>query len=251
LRTTLLVIAAAVVFWGCSSTKETQIPSADRLYLQATEKFNNEEYLEAIEDFKTITIQYQGSEYADKAEYFLAECRYRREEYILAAAEYDILIRTMPSSALVAQARYRKAMSYYNLSPKSYLDQKYTTQAIDEFQAFLEYSPTDSLAKGASEKIVELNNKLAKKDYDNAQLYYRMDYFKAAMAYYDYVLEHYHDSEYADHALVGKARCQLERKDYAGAQQSIDQFFDRFPGSLVTVDVQELQKEVHTAQQMH
>jgi len=79
------VIAAAIIFWGCSSTKETQIPSADRLYAQAMAKFNSEEYLEAIEDFKTITIQYQGSEYADKAEYFLAECRYRREEYILAA----------------------------------------------------------------------------------------------------------------------------------------------------------------------
>ena len=215
------------------------------------EKFNDGEYLDAIEDFKTITIKYQGSEYADKAEYYLAECRYLREEYILAAAEYDILIRTMPSSLLVPKARYKRAMSYYNLSPKSFLDQKYTTQAIDEFQAFLEYSPTDSLVKGAAEKITELNNKLAKKDYDNAQLYYRMDYYKAAIAYFDYVLEHYHDSEYADDAMLGKARCQLERKDYAGAQQSIDQFMERYPQSPVKEDVQALQKEVQAAQEIH
>ncbi|MCX6136529.1 MAG: outer membrane protein assembly factor BamD [Ignavibacteriales bacterium] len=249
MRTTLISILVACICWGCSSSKETQIPSADRLYKQAMEKFNDEDYLSAIEDFKTITIQYQGSDYADKAEFHLAECRYLREEFILAAAEYDVLIRSMPSSPMVPTARYKKALSYYNLSPKPQLDQKYTTQAIDEFQAFLEYSPADSLAKSAAEKITELNNKLASKDFENARLYYRMGYYKAAIAYYDYVLEHYHDSEFADDALLGKARCQKERKDFAGALQSIDLFLERYPSSDLKPALLELQTDVRSTMQ--
>ena len=229
---------------GCSSTKEIETLSAEVRFAQAMVKFNDESYLEAIEDFKIITVQYPGSSVADSAQLHLADCRYRRGEYILAGAEYEMLVRTMPSSPLVARARYMKAMSGYELSPKSELDQKYSREAIDDFQTFIEYSPSDTLAKDAAAKIVELNNKLAKKEFENGKLYFRLEYFKAAITYFDNVLEHYHDTEYADDALFGKARALRERHDYAGALDAIALFFQKYPSSDLKAEVEALKTNV-------
>lgn len=229
---------------GCSSTKELPLQSAEHLYDQAMAKYDDRDYLDAINDFKTITVQYPGSAFADKAEFYMGECRFKREEFILAAAEFDILIRTMPSSPLVPRARFEKAMSYYELSPKAQLDQKYSLQAVDEFQAYIEYSPQDSLVPVAEKLIAELNDKLAKKEYESAMLYFKLEYYRAAIVYFDYVLEHYHDTEYADEAMLGKARAQYGRHDYDGALATLKSFADRFPSSGLRQDAEKLRKEV-------
>jgi len=231
-------------FFGCGSSKETESLPAEERFADAMTKFIHENYLEAAEDFKTVTVQYPGSAFADSAQFLIGECRYRREEFILAGSEYDLLVRTMPSSPLVIKARYMKAMSNYELSPKSELDQKFTKEAIDDFQAFIEYYPTDSLAKVAAAKIVELNNKLAKKEYDNGKLYLRLEYYRSAIAYFDLVLDRYHDSDYADDAMLGKAMALRERHDYTAALDAINLFFQKYPSSSLKNDAETLKSNI-------
>jgi outer membrane protein assembly factor BamD len=244
LSVTLLCIVSALAFISCSSSKEVESLSVEERFAQAMHKFKEGDYLDAIEDFKIVTIQFPGSAVADDAQFNIAECRYLRDEYILAGAEYDLLVRTMPSSSLVPKARYMKAMSGYNLSPKPDLDQKYTHEAIDDFQTYIEYSPADTLAKDAATKIAELINKLAKKEFENGKLYYRLEYYKAAIAYFDNVMERFHDSEYADDALLGKARAMRDRRDYAGALDAIHLFLEKYPASDLKNEIESLKSEV-------
>ncbi|HLF19513.1 MAG TPA: outer membrane protein assembly factor BamD, partial [Bacteroidota bacterium] len=190
----IVFVAASVTFSACESEETTQQVSVEKRFSVGMKNFQDEEYLDAIEDFKIVTLQFQGSRLADDAQFYLAESRYLREEYVLAAYEYDLLLRTMPTSEFVARARFRKALCYYSLSPDSYRDQGYTRKAIDEFQAFLEYNPTDSLATGAEAKIAELNMKLAEKEYENGIIYMRMEYYKSASISFDFVLEKFHDT---------------------------------------------------------
>lgn len=234
----------AFFYFGCSSSKEVELLSAEDRYAQAMAKFNKEDYLDASEDFKTVTVQYPGSSLADDAQFHIGECHYLRGEYILAGSEYDLLIRTMPSSSFAAKARYMKAMSDYSLSPKSELDQKYTREAIDDFQTFIEYSPTDSLAKDAAAKISELNDKLAKKEFENGKLYFKLEYYKAAVAYFDNVMDRYHDTQYADDALLWKARALRERHDYSGALDAVNLFFDKYPSSGLKVEAETLKADI-------
>jgi outer membrane protein assembly factor BamD len=244
LSVTLLCIASALVFVCCSSSKEVESLSVEERFAMAMHKFKEGDYLDAIEDFKIVTVQFPGSAVADDAQFNIAECRYLRGEYILAGAEYDLLVRTMPSSPLVPKARYMKAMSGYNLSPKPDLDQKYTREAIDDFQTYIEYSPADTLAKDAATKIAELINKLAKKEFENGKLYYRLEYYKAAIAYFDNVMERFHDSEYADDALLGKALAMRDRRDYAGALDAIHLFLEKYPASDLKKEIESLKLEV-------
>lgn len=237
-------IVVSAIFSSCSSTKEVENIPADVRYQQAKALFDDENYLEAIEEFKIVIVQFQGSEFADDAQFYLAEARFRRGEYILAAAEYDNLVRTMPTSVFATLSRYKKGLSHYLLSPKPQLDQKYSRYAIDDFQTYIEYSPKDSLVADAEKKITELNEKLAKKLFDSGKLYYRMDYYRASIAYFDKVISEYNDSPFADDAMLWKARSQNERKDFAGATLTLNDLIKKFPGTDLTVDIEDLRSTI-------
>jgi len=229
---------------GCTSEEaERQMPAAERFAL-GMELFNDEDYLQAIEEFKVVTLQYQATAFADDAQFYMAESRMAREEFILAAFEYDILLRTMPTSEFVSRARFQRATCYYNMSPSSRLDQENSRKAIDEYQAFIEYHPTDSLATVAEQRITEMNTKLAQKDFDNGMTYLRLEYNKAAVYYFDLVLEKYHDTPYAEPALLRKAQAQVARKRYAEAKEALDRFREKYPNSTLGSDAEALQADV-------
>jgi outer membrane protein assembly factor BamD len=229
---------------GCGSDEATKQLSAEERYELGMKAFKDEDYLAAIEEFKVVSLQYQGSKVADSAQFYMAECRYLREEYILAAFEYDVLLRTMPSSPLVSRARFRRATCFFELSPKSILDQNYSRKAIDEYQAFLEYHPTDTLVSLAEQRINELNTKLAQKDFENGITYMHMEYYKAAAYYFDVVLDKYHDTQYAEQALLKKAEALTNRKKYAEAKEALEKFREKYPLSVLKSDADKLNSDI-------
>jgi outer membrane protein assembly factor BamD len=237
-------VAFLTLIVGCGTSEAVKQLSADERYELGMKAFKNEDYLEAIEEFKVVALQYQGSKVADSAQFYMGECRFLREEYILAAFEYDILIRTMPSSSFVPRARFRRATCYYELSPNPILDQNYTKKAIDEYQAFLEYHPTDTLVPQAEKRINELNTKLAKKDFENGVTYMHMEYYKAATYYFDVVLDKYHDTPYAEPAMLKKAEALAQRKKYADAKEALEKFRDKYPTSALRSDADKLGADI-------
>lgn len=230
---------------SCRSSGEIQTLSAKERFELGKQKFDDGDYLEAMDDFTAVTLQYPGSDVADDAQFFLAECRFRRGEFLLAAYEYETLRRNMPSSPFDAKAQYMIGLSYYSLSPKSPLDQDYTRKAIDAFQAFLEYFPTHELAPDGEGKIRELTNRLARKDYDTAVLYMKMENFKAATFYFDAVIDKYHDTEYAERAHFGKIEALVARRRFEEARVEIDRFQVRYPNSEFRDGVESLKGRVN------
>jgi len=229
---------------SCGSSNVTQILSAEERFQLGKEKFGKGDYLEAIGDFEIVKLQFPGSAVADSAQYFLAECHFNREEYLLAAEEYQVLKRNMPASTLVPSAQYKTGLSFYNLSPKPSLDQKYTMRAINELQAFIEYFPKNDLVPDAEAKIKELNARLAKKIYDSAVLYMNMEYYRSATIYFNSVVEKYHDTQYAEPALIGKVRSLILRRKYQEARQEIDKFIDKYPNSTLINQAKSLKDEI-------
>lgn len=246
LHTFIVLFLFSILFSGCGSDDATKQLSAEERYELGMKAFKDEDYLAAIEEFKVVSIQYQGSKVADSAQFYMAESRYLHGEYILAAFEYDILVRNMPASIFVSRSRFRRATCFYELSPQSRLDQNYSRKAIDEYQAFLEYHPADTLAPLAEERIVELNTKLAKKDYESGITYMHMEYYKAATYYFDLVLEKYHDTQYAEPALFKKAEALTNRKKYADAKEAVDKFCAKYPTSSMKSDADQLRIDIES-----
>jgi outer membrane protein assembly factor BamD len=239
-----VVIAFAAILSSCGSSNVTQNLSAEDRFELGKNKFNDGSYLDAINEFEIVKIQYPGSSVADDAQLYLADSRYHLEEFLLAAEEYQTLKRNMPASPFVPEAQFKTAMCYYNLSPKSLLDQRYTKRALDEFQTFLEYYPMHKLAPEADAKIKELNTRLAKKLFDSAELYMTMEYYKAATIYYNAVVEKYHDTKYAEPAMLGKVKSLVIRKKYDEAKEDIAKFLARYPESEMKNEAEGLRKDV-------
>jgi outer membrane protein assembly factor BamD len=240
----VLCVCAVLILAGCGSTEVTTVMDVEAHFAHAKALYDKGDYLEAINEFTVITLQYQGSSYAPDAQFYLGECRFMRGEYLLASFEYSIVKRNYPASNRVADASYKTALCYYYLSPKPALDQQYTRKAIDEFQSYVEYYPADTNAADASARIRELTTRLAKKEYETARLYATMEYYRSAVFYFDDVIEKYHDTEYAPLAFIGKVEMLIGRKKYADASNEAKRFFEKYPNSVLRGRMEKLKVDI-------
>ena len=170
----------------------------------------------------------------------------KREEYILAAYQFSKLIKSMPSSEFLPDAQFMLSDCYYELSPDYTLDQQYTKKAIEEFQVFIDFYPLNARAADAESKIKELNDKLARKEYEDARLYDKMDYYLAAFKYYDSVMEVYHDTQYAPLALYNKINLLVDRKKNSEALAESQKFLQKYPNDKNFNDVQKIEKSLES-----
>lgn len=229
----LSILILSVLIYSCSSSGVSDIQTDDpeKAMLVAMKNYDKKDYLQAIDDFSLIKIKFSGTKVADKAQYYLAMCYYQRKEYILAASEFENLIKNFSTSPYAIQGRYHLAMCYYGLSPDFSLDQTYSKYAIIEFQNFLELYPGEKLAPDAEVKIKELKNKLAYKEYKSGELYMTMENYKAAIYYFENVLQEYFDTDYADDALYGKIQALIYKKKNTDALKEIERFEKKFSKS--------------------
>ncbi len=238
----ILLLACMVTTWGtgCGSSGEILNIGAEERFAVGKKLFDEGDYLEAIAEFQIVKLQYPGSAVADDAQFYTGESHFNRGEYLLAIEEFRTLKRNMASSPLVPAAQYRIALSYYVLSPRPELDQTYTRQSIDEFQAFVEYYPLDERRNDAEEKIKELNGRLAEKLFDSAEQYVKLGYHRSAGYYFDFVIQQYHDSPFAEPAYVGKIRSLITRRRFDEAREEISKFLERYPETSLRGEVEGL-----------
>ena len=229
---------------GCSGGKDTTLLAPEEHFNYAMELFQDEDYQGAQQEFQTILLQYPGSAVNDDAQYYLGLTYFSRDQYLLAAYEFSKLIRDIPASEFVPESQYMLAESYYQLSPAYQLDQSYTRKAIEEFQAFIDYFPLSPKVEEAELKINELNNKLAEKLFNNAIIYERMEYNRAAIKYYGAVQETYHDTEYGPRALLKRIELEIKNDKLEDAKVDINNFLARYPDHESALEVRKLEEQL-------
>jgi outer membrane protein assembly factor BamD len=236
----LILFLIPFIIAGCSSSLDTTNLSPSERLAHAQKLYNDEDYLEALNEFQSIILQFPGNAVVDDAQYYLGLSRYQRDEFILAGYEFSKLIKTMPASELVSEAQYMLAQSYYELSPVFSLDQTYTRKAIEEFQAFIDFFPANPRVTEAEQKIKQLNSKLAQKEYNNAVIYEKMEYYNAALIYYNNVSELYHDTRFAPDALYNRIQLLVKRNRTREAVTDIEKFIQRYPDNNNISELQAL-----------
>lgn len=226
-----VICLIALIGLGCSGRSPEPSWQAEEYFEYARELYDSEDYYESANEFTIIILRYAGSSVADSAQYFLGMSHYNLEEYIISAAEFSKLINNLPQSPLVPDCQYMLGMSYYEMSPRAALDQEYTRKALRALQIFVEDFPRHALREDVDIKLLELREKLAQKEFLNADLYRKMYRFRSSLIYFDIVLARYYDTSWADDALLGKALVYLELEEWENARESLLIFKDKFPDS--------------------
>jgi outer membrane protein assembly factor BamD len=242
----LAIFSLLITIWACSSSVNTVDFGPEESLQYAISLYADEDYVDAATEFEALLLQYPGSVIVDNAQYYLGLCRFERGEYIIAAYEFSKLIKNMPASDFVSKAQFMLAETYYELSPNYNLDQKYTKKAIEEYQAFIDFFPLNEKVAEAEQKIKELNDKLARKDYDTAVIYEKMDYYTAAIKYFDSVVETYHDTKYAPQAMYRKIQVLMDREREDEALTEMKKFLKQYPDDDNFDTVEELKNSLES-----
>lgn len=242
----LLIFILSMILVSCSSYNVRPNMAPKERFELAKKMFNNRDFFEAKTQFKILTLNSPGVQFIDEVQYLLAECHFNLKEYIIAADEYGRLIRLYPKSSWLDDAQFKIGLCYYKLSPKPSLDQQYTYQAIENFQRFLEDFPKSELVPKAAKMLQKCRTKLAEKEYKAGELYRKLNFYSAALVYFNSVLETYYDTKFAEAALYWKGEClyKLERKNEA--HQVFIGLIEKYPYSKYKIKAQKRIKEIES-----
>lgn len=241
-----LVLLAPLLFLAAcgDSSQALRTMTTEERFRQGMTALEDEDYLEAQEAFNTIILQDPASDYADDAQFYLAESYFRDDDYKLAAFNYNRLRTSFPNSPYYKDAFFRSGEAYYKSSLSYDRDQRESKFAIDVYRAFSTYYAADSLAPIAQARIAELQTKLAQKDYMTAELYWRMEEYGSALVYYEKVIEEYPNTEFYQLSTVGRIKALRELNRKSEALDVARKFIDENPSSMHLGQIRQLQLEL-------
>jgi len=242
--TRLLLCGLILGIFACGGNKARLNMTAEDRFAYAMKLFNGKDYFEARTQFRIVILNAPGSALVDQAQFYLGECHYRMDEFILAASEYERLLKLYPRSEFLDDAQYKLALCYDRLSPKSDLDQKHTRKAIEEFQRFLEDHPTSEFVEEVEKKLFVARSKLAKKEFDTGNLYRKMTLYEASIYSFDDVLNQYYDSKYAEPALFYKGESLFKLERWDEAKKSLETLLEKFPKSEFAAPAKDMLEQI-------
>jgi outer membrane protein assembly factor BamD len=197
LAATVMVLAACGARQGGVATL-----APDELYASGTAAFEARKWGRAIERLEPFANANLGDPRVPKARMMLAEAHMARREYITAAAEYQRVAADFPADPLAQTARFGVCEAYYRLSPKPPLDQEYTYAALAHCNSVAAMFPGTTEATQAAAFVAKMQEKLARKLYDNGDFYFRRRAYDAAVIYFEDVLAQYATTRVAPLALM-------------------------------------------------
>ena len=164
----LLTLALA----SCSEyNKILKSTDRDLKYSYAKKYFNEGKYSRSIALLEELVPFMKGTAYAEESLYLLAQSHYNSRDYFSATQSFTTYYTSYPKGEYAESALFYSAYGMYLDSPDSRLDQSKTYTAIIEFQKYIERYPQTERAEQAKDYLFELQEKLALKELQAAQLY--------------------------------------------------------------------------------
>lgn len=179
-----LLAACSLLLVSCGEYTRV-LKSGDYEYKYETAKtlYMSGHYHQASELFGMLLAPLKGTSYGEESLFMLAESNMKAKDYESAAMFFKKYYQAYPKGRYMDMARYNSGYALYKQTVDVRLDQTSTMEAISEFQSFLDYCPNTNLKGQAMEIIYELQDKLVKKEYLSAKLYFDLGAYAMNSAY--------------------------------------------------------------------
>lgn len=195
----------ALVFVACSDyQKVLNKGGTDEQYKMATELYEAGKYKKAVNLFEKVIPKYGNRPQMERIQFMVAKANYEVESYELAAYYFNRFIGNYPSSSKIEEATFLLAETYYLQAPKYSRDQGSTEQALGALQNFIDKFPDSPKVEQANYYFNDLTERLEKKAFENAKLYYTTENYVAAITAFDIFLEENFGTKYKQEALEYK-----------------------------------------------
>jgi len=244
-------VIIVIVFSACSDyQKLLKSGDVDMKLEKAIEYYEEDSYHKAQTLLSDIRSYYRGTEKAETINYYNAYCHYGMGEMSVAAYLFKDFANTFPNSDKREEAEYMAAYCYFLLSPPTSLDQAFTQRAMQELELFIDRYPESQKRDTVNNFIDKLQQKLELKAYDNAHLYYKIGYYRAAVTSLKNVLIDYPDTKYREDVLYFIVKANYEYADNSVIDKQNERhndvvkayydFVDNFPKSDKIKEIEKL-----------
>lgn len=200
-----LIIAAVLIAAtvSCKSQYEMLLNSndADLKYEAAFDYFNEGKYSKAGSLFESLSVLTNGTERDDTVRYYWGLSNYKFKDYYTAETNFTNFLEIYPRSPFASEARYLRLDCLYRSTLRYELDQTPTYKAITEISEYIIEFPRTPHLEACRDMLKDLNERLDKKAYEAARLYYKMEDYKASRVAFRNVLKDDSENIYREDIL--------------------------------------------------
>lgn len=174
----IVALLSAAILSGCGEyNKVLKSTDYNYKYEYAKRAFEEGKYTQAYTILEDIVTVFKGTDKAEESLFLLGMSYYENKDYLSSGSYFRTYYQHYPKGKYAELARFYCGYGYYLDSPETQLDQSGTVKAIEELQNFLEFFPKSDKVSIAQNAIFELQDKLVKKELENATLYYNLGNF--------------------------------------------------------------------------
>lgn len=228
---TAIVAAIIVLAASCKSEYEALRNSTDVMeqYRGAFRYYNAGKYLKAADLFDQLLLATSGTPQDDTVQFYLGMSNFKLGDYVIAEANFDRFVSVFPRSTFTEEAKYLRIECLYRTTYRYELDQLPTYKAMSAINVFLYEYPNTKYLKQMRDMLVDLQERLDRKSFESAKLYYTIEDYKAAAYALKNVLKDNYENQYKEEIMY-----YIVAANYQYASNSVpDRQKERF---LVLVD---------------
>jgi outer membrane protein assembly factor BamD len=173
------VILIGVISTSCVS--RTQSTGYLVKYQEAEARYAAKDYYAALQLFKEALPLLRGKKEIVQAHFHQAYAYFYQKDYKLSARCFKNFYRIYPRVPQAEEALYMQGYVLYLTAPEMELDQTCTDESIKVLSNYLTKYLVGTYRVEASKYLKILKDKLAHKAFFNAQLYYKLSSYQAAV----------------------------------------------------------------------
>jgi len=210
---------AIVSLQSCKSQYELLLNSndVDEKYAAAFEYFNNGKYTKAAQLFENLAVLTSNTDRDDTVQYYWGLSNYRFKDYYTAETNFLKLLTNYPRSPFANEAFFLRIDCLYRSTYRWELDQTPTYTAMAQISQYLIEDPNSTHAPICQRMLDDLAERLDRKAYENAKLYYKMEDYKASRVAFRNVLKEDADNRYREDILY-----YIAKSSFKYAQMSVE-----------------------------
>lgn len=228
---TLCILALSLAsLTGCGEYQRVlKTNDASVKYEYAKKWYGEGKYAQAASVLSEVVSTFKGQERAEEVLYMLGMCNYHNKDYATAGTYLHTYYTRYPRGKYAEDSHFYAGRGYYLDSPDVQLDQTPTQQAIEELTSFLEYYPKSERVDDVQRMIFELQDKLALKQLQNAQLYYNLgtymgNNYQSAIIVAQNALKNYPYSIYKEQFDMLILKSRFKEADMSVAEKQPERF---------------------------
>ncbi len=202
-----VILPVLFLLASCKSQYDAVLESSDVevKYKAAFDYFNQGKYSRSATLFESLALITNGTERDDTVRYYWGLSNYSNKDYYTAETNFTQFLSSCPNSPFAESAAFLRIDCLYKATLRYELDQTPTYTAMNAISEYLIDHPDGANAEVCRAMLQELGERLDRKAYENAKLYYKMEDYKAARVAFKNVLKEDADNVYREDILYYSA----------------------------------------------